>query len=150
MEVYLRNWLEAAGNSNGWETVRRTKGILHGVDFAATSGVAIISVPTEWVERRRRGEPEPEGGSGISTGPKASSSDVGDISTVSRNSSNNDEISPEYDQPAETWILMIRLSPSKVSKNDDGVFTCYELIAPDILNSGYMLENGTIQILNNE
>ena len=44
MEVYLRNWLEAAGQPDGWETVRRARGTLYGVDFAATSGVAVISV----------------------------------------------------------------------------------------------------------
>ena len=53
MEPYLRNWLEAAGNPKGWETVHGATGMIHGVSFAATSGVAVITVNDDQVQLLR-------------------------------------------------------------------------------------------------
>ena len=53
MEPYLRNWLEAAGNPKSWETVHSATGMIHGVSFAATSGVAVITVADDQVQLLR-------------------------------------------------------------------------------------------------
>lgn len=47
LEVYLANWLEAGNNPEGWKAVRHASGTLHGVAFAATGGVAVITLPSE-------------------------------------------------------------------------------------------------------
>jgi hypothetical protein len=121
MEPYLRNWLEAAANPENWDTVRNAKGTLHGVEFAATSGVAVITVPTSWVYKRWA---EKDGEDPDAIGP------------------NIDEGNPNK------WKLLVRLSPARVLRNGDVVSTDYDIIAPDIMDSGYDVGQGTVEIFN--
>lgn len=92
MEVYLRNWLEAAENQENWEIIRNAKGSLHGVSFAATSGVAVVTMPFK------------------------------------------------------KWQLLLRLSPAKVSHENGAILVEYDLIAPCVQDSGYMVEQGTVPV----
>lgn len=117
MEVYLRNWLEASDDPDGWEAVRNARGVLYGVPFAATSGVAVVSVTRQWTNRRWDGEPEPEGGETVET---------------------------SEDEPP--WILLLRLSPAGVSRKDGALFADYDLIAPGCQDSGYWVDRGTVVI----
>lgn len=151
MEVYLRNWLEAAENPDGWETVRRAKGTLYGVDFAATSGVAVISVSDQWLDRRRNGEPEPKGG--LAEISSASNSAPANPSALPPPSFNADEGEDEDDNDAgynsrtDTWTLLLRLSPMRLREEGGEVFAAYELIASGVLEaSSYMVEQGRVRI----
>ncbi len=146
MESYLRNWLEARENPPVWEIVRGATGTLHGVEFAATSGVAIISVPGAWVARRWNGEPEPET-------PPAERVEAADLNSSGKSespdqpaNSDNDDDEAETDWRTEAWQLLLRLSPKKVHRESGAVFADYELVAPDVQDSGYMVEKGRIII----
>lgn len=119
MEPYLRNWLEAAANPENWETVRNARGTLHGVEFAATSGVAVITVPKSWVYKR----------------------------WAEKDGEDPDAINPNIDEgDPQKWKLLVRLSPVRVSWNGDVVSTDYDIIAPGIMDSGYDVGQGTVAI----
>lgn len=118
LEVYLRNWLEAADNPDGWENVRNARGVLHGVPFAATSGVAVVRASPRWTYRRWNGEPEPEGGD-------AASAD---------------------DDDDELWDLLLRLSPAGVAREDGAILSDYELIAPGVQDSGHDVDKGKVVV----
>lgn len=121
MEPYLRNWLEAAANPENWDVVRNAKGTLHGVEFAATSGVAVITVPTSWVYKR----------------------------WAEKDGKDPEAINPTIDEGnPEKWKLLVRLSPAHVSRNGDEVSTDYDIIAPGIMDSGYDVGHGTVAIFN--
>lgn len=121
MEPYLRNWLEAAANPENWDTVRNAKGTLHGVEFAVTSGVAVITVPTSWVYKR----------------------------WAEKDGEDPDAIDPNIDEGnPNKWKLLVRLSPARVLRNGDVVSTDYDIIAPDIMDSGYDVGQGTVEIFN--
>ncbi len=152
MEVYLQNWLEAAGNLAGWETVRRAKGTLYGVDFAATSGVAVISVSGQWLNRRRKGESEPNERqkesvvSGASNPAPANPSGLPPQPFMADEDKDEDD-DAEYDSRTDTWTLLLRLSPLRLREKGGEVFAAYDLIAPEVLEaSSYMVEQGRVRI----
>ena len=119
MEPYLRNWLEATANPENWDMVRNAKGTLHGVEFAATSGVAIINVPKSWVYKR----------------------------WAEKDGEDPDAINPNIDEgDPQKWKLLVRLSPARVSRNGEVVSTDYNIIAPDIMDSGYDVGQGTVAV----
>lgn len=50
MEACLRTWLEATKDLDGWKAVRSATGTLHGKTFAATGGVAAVTLPSRWIQ----------------------------------------------------------------------------------------------------
>lgn len=50
LEACLQTWLEATEDLDGWKAVRSATGTLHGKTFAATGGVAAVTLPSRWIQ----------------------------------------------------------------------------------------------------
>ena len=117
--IYLRNWLEARDHPDGWEVVRGATGELYGMPFAATSGVAVLTVSEDWLWRRWDGKPEPEADE--ATPPSA-------------------DTEPE----SEKSQVLLRLSPADIRKDGDSFSVFYDLVAPECQDSGYKVGKGRL------
>ena len=124
MEPFLRNWLEASDDPAGWEAVRSATGTFGGEPFAATGGVAVLSLPRAWIAERWRTPPD-------AAGPETKV-------LRDRTGANSDG--------AERTTVLLRLAPAGAVRDGNSVRADYEATVPDVMDSGRLVERGTISL----